>query len=368
LYTLAFLRPMDTGPLHLLYRADGGNALGTGHLLRAVRVLAAIAELAPLDAVMAVSEDPSGIAYAQRANVPLLMLPARRLHGPKPRFDPRDLASRARLDAYDAVVVDMLDTEAGALAEVSKLGPKVITLDDRGAGRLGADAIVNFLVREPDPERLSAGTRLWEGPEYATLDPAFEAEPPPRREPDAGHARVLVSVGGGDAAGLSLKIARALTDVRGISEATFVTGSAFASARELERLTRRGTWRGRMAMDLPNLRDELLSCDLAIVAGGMTLHEACCAGAPALAVCQPIDHQIELARRFEEAGAMRSLGDGTQVSEAEIADAARALLADREGLRRMSEMGPRIVDGRGTSRTASAIIEAARGIHIGGTR
>jgi spore coat polysaccharide biosynthesis predicted glycosyltransferase SpsG len=260
----------------------------------------------------------------------------------------------------------MLDTEAGTLAYVAGFGPRVITLDDRGEGRVDADGIINFLVRESDRASLRNGTMLWEGPEYATLDPAFETPPPPGRDASTSRATLLVSVGGGDAAGLSLKIARALTALPGIAVVTFVCGAASGRAEQLGSIVKSAPWRGRVLCDLPNLREALLACDLAIVAGGMTMHEACCTGTPALAVCQPIDHQIELARWFDEAGAMRTLGDGTRASEGDITRATRCLLADGEKLRQMSEAGPRLVDGRGTSRTAAAITAAARRVRTGG--
>src|SRR5262249_47733596 len=69
--------------------------------------------------------------------------------------------------------VDMLDTPADAMASIKATGVPLVTFDDRGPGRFHADAIINVLVEEPEPERLRPGTRLLEGGDYVVLDPIF---------------------------------------------------------------------------------------------------------------------------------------------------------------------------------------------------
>src|SRR5581483_5577309 len=99
------------------------------------------------------------------------------------------------------------------------------------------DEVINFLVRDPDPALLAArGVSLREGPEYATLLPEYEGvnRVPKSIAPRA--RRLLISVGGGDAAGLALKAIRALALLPDPPEAAVVVGSAFPHGAELERL------------------------------------------------------------------------------------------------------------------------------------
>ncbi len=350
---------MSLSRLSILYRADGGHTVGTGHLLRASRVLRALSSLTTLDAILAVGDDPDGLSYAYAAGVPVLTLPSISRFGVKPVFEPATLLDAVDPGSYDVVVVDMLDTPEGSLESIAARGCVVITMDDRGPGRTGADAIISFLVREPDPSVLPPHIRLYEGPEYATLDESYALDGAQRPIAPYGQNSVLVTLGGADAAGLSLRVARALRRVQGIQRVEFVCGNAYRHMPELERIVAAAPWQSVISVGLPSLKPAFLRSDLAIVAGGLTMHEACCTGTPAVAVCQPIDHQIELAGWFEDLGAMRAVGDGTTADDADIAEVVQELLGDEAARGRMSRIGPQLVDGRGTERTARAILEVA---------
>lgn len=344
--------------LRILYRADGGRSVGTGHILRAKRLLAALADAAETDAVLALADDPIGLRLADGTPAHVVTTgPLHSAHG-KPVFDPASLAPVVAQRQFDVIAVDMLDTPEGSLSSLRRFARRVITFDDRGAGRLGADAIVNVLVREPQPASLASGTLLAEGPEYATLDPVY-ATPTPVRDIKPSHLNALVTLGGADSAGLTLKVLRALLDVDGLAVVSVVCGIGSGWREQALDIAQGAPWRLNLHDQVPNLRDLFLSADLAFVAGGLTMHEACCTGTPSIAVCQPIDHQPELARWFAERGAMLTVGDGAQAEEREIADAARGLVADAARRASMSAVGRRLVDGRGTQRTARLILRVA---------
>ena len=85
------------------------------------------------------------------------------------------------------------------------------------------------------------------------------------------------------------------------------------------------------------------------------MYEVCCLGTPALAVCQPIDHQLELSDRLTALGAMATVGWGLSATEDKIATSIIELSEDSSKRKRMSVIGPTIVDGRGTLRVAEAL-------------
>lgn len=325
--------------------------------MRAARVLGELSKATSLMATLAMSRDEDAKAIADHVPAEKLLLPPLRARGPKPLFDPTPLAEIISARDYDVVVVDMLDTDADALKPLAQAGAVVITLDDRGPGRRDAHGIINFLVREPCPEELPAGVRLFEGPEYATLDETYRSPPAPKRPFVSGDARILVTLGGADAAGLAVKVARALTGVHGVGHVQFICGAAFRHREELEAVIGKAPWPSTISEPLPTLKSAFEACDIAVIAGGMTLHEACCTGTPAVAVCQPIDHQIELAEWFSQRGAMLTVGDGTTAPEATIAGAVRMLLEDAELRKQMMSVGPSLVDGYGTTRCARAILD-----------
>lgn len=348
--------------MRLLYRADGGHPIGTGHIWRAVRLLRALAADGPLDARLMFANDPFAARAASQAPARPVVLPPRAdPHAVKPLLRAAPVLEELAREPADLVVVDMLDTPAAELEALASTGVPLVTMDDRGAGRRAADLLVNILVEEPEPASLRPDARLLQGPAYVTLDPLFADAhdgPEPR---DFGPLRsVFVAMGGADAAGLTVKVAQALRLVEGLERVELVCGPAFPHRVELEAALTGAPWPHEMLTRLPNLLGPYRRCDLAVVAGGLTMYEVCCVGAPALAVCQPIDHQLELADRLAAEGAMATVGWGADASAERIAAAVRAL-ADPGARRRMAERGPRIVDGRGTERVARALVALAHG-------
>ena len=114
-----------------------------------------------------------------------------------------------------------------------------------------------------------------------------------------------------------------------------------------------------MCQNVPSLIAEFQRADMAVVAGGLTMHEALATGTPALALWQDIWHQEFLARYWAERGMMVDLGKGTEAGEEAIAAAIDALAVDPARRCRMSLGGQPHVDGRGTERVARVLVETA---------
>lgn len=351
--------------MRVLYRADGGHPIGTGHVYRAERLLRQLLRTPGVEACVLTAEEPATerILEGLPARVDRLAPRTDRV-AVKPRLQAAPMLERLTRETWDLVVVDMLDTPAEDMRRLREVGVPIATFDDRGPGRIFADTIVNVLVTEPEPARLPAGTRLLEGGPYVTLDRPYRDAAQrcsPRRFDAMG--RVLVAMGGADAAGLTVKVARALTLVPAIERVELACGPAFPHRADLDAVLEGAPWGHTVRVGLPSLIEPLRAADLAIVAGGLTMYEACCVGAPALAVCQPIDHQLELSERLAAAGAMATVGYGLESSEELIAHAVGELARDPQRRRALSARGPALVDGRGTERTAAALMETTRRGH-----
>jgi len=350
--------------VRVLFRADGGHPIGTGHIFRVVRLLRALAEsptLSGLDARLLVAEDAAALRLAETAPARLTVLPPRYdARAIKPLLEVRPVLECLAAEPYDLVVVDMLDTPETEMAALAETGVPLVTFDDRGPGRRHADTLINVLVTEPEPESLRPGTRLLEGGPYVVLDPVFaEAHREAEKRAIGPLKRIFVAMGGADAAGLTVKVARALCLVPGLEWVEFVCGPAFPHRVELESVLEAAPWPHQIHSTLPTLLSCYRRCDLALVAGGLTMYEVCCTGTPALAVCQPIDHQLELAERLAAAGAMATVGCGLEAPVEQITTAVRQL-ADVEIRRQMAARGPTLVDGHGTERVVDALLETIR--------
>jgi spore coat polysaccharide biosynthesis predicted glycosyltransferase SpsG len=104
------------------------------------------------------------------------------------------------------------------------------------------------------------------------------------------------------------------------------------------------------------LADALSSSDIAVVAGGVTLYEACALGVPSvgLAVVAP---QRAAIRSFAALGAIIDAG-GPHIDRRvanRVADSVTRLARDARLRRRLGERARRLIDGKGADRVALRI-------------
>jgi spore coat polysaccharide biosynthesis predicted glycosyltransferase SpsG len=350
-------------PLKILYRADGGHPVGTGHIFRAVRILKEISAHTDINALLMMAHDEKMIEVARSSPARLHLLPPRSdLTAIKPMLDAAPVLQELDLHEYDICIVDMLDTPSREMQAIAKTGIPLVTLDDRGGGRLNADAIINTLVEEPEKKILKPGCILLQGAPYAILDPIFSEIHETHHERKFGEVHnVLVTLGGADAAGLTVRACKALKKIDEIQSVRFVCGPAFPHMQQLTAELKSAPWAWELLQNLPNLVECYRWCDLAIIAGGLTMYEVCCTGTPSVAFCQPIDHQLELAQMLASQSAMVTMGYGLEAPLRVISDTITHLLHNSEKRRQMSLKGFDLVDGRGVQRASAALIALAQG-------
>jgi spore coat polysaccharide biosynthesis predicted glycosyltransferase SpsG len=248
--------------------------------------------------------------------------------------------------APDLVVVDDPAAREGArwvrLARAAQI--PVVVIRDGGAAVAGADLTVDgSLVARPS----SRADRLG-GPSYALLRPrpsARRARPVSR---DCG--RVLVALGGGAHVGhLGVSIASAIASHCPGLRVDIARG--FALTGTAPRLPARCRW-----VSAPDgLGDRLAAATAAVVAGGVTLYEACALGTPIVAVpVVPAQRRAIAAAAAAGAALAVTARGGPQIANEVAALVAR--LIDRPDLAAsLSRRARRLVDGHGVTRVASRI-------------
>jgi spore coat polysaccharide biosynthesis predicted glycosyltransferase SpsG len=169
---------------------------------------------------------------------------------------------------------------------------------------------------------------------------------PPRR---LARPRVLVALGGGHHV---RAIAQNLTDaiLRACPRALVLVAAGFASGR------RPALRQARWLSARQGLIRALATTDVAIVAGGVTLYEACALGVPSVAL-SVVPAQQPAIRAFAKARAVINAGDVSSDGAA-IERAARSIaqLVRSAPLRAATaSRARRLVDGRGATRVAARI-------------
>ena len=103
---------------------------------------------------------------------------------------------------------DRLDTTAEHVECIKATGLPVVTFDDRGTGAQLSDLNVAALVFEPEEIARLQGERLLIGVNHLILDPAIAHF----RRARTHITSVLVSLGGADTYGATVKVVRLLRD------------------------------------------------------------------------------------------------------------------------------------------------------------
>jgi len=264
------------------------------------------------------------------------------------------------LDVNDAkaLVLDVRDElrreDVGRLKAPGRI---VAVLDDLSERRLAAD--LAFYPPIPQVRRAGwegFGGKVLAGWDMVLLRPEFSRCRRDRRE---GTPSVLVTMGGSDPAGLTLKALKALDRLPGDFRVVVVLGPGFLH-EELLSASLPGMRRCcEVLRDVRNMADIMSRADLAVASFGVTAYELAAAGVPAIYLCLTRDH-AESAMALVREGVALSLGSYEVVSVDALEGAASHLLNNQVAREEMGRRASGLIDGRGAERIAREIIEEIR--------
>jgi spore coat polysaccharide biosynthesis protein SpsF len=320
-----------------LIRCDGGAGYGFGHVKRTIAVARALRDREGLGAVFAVNGSAEALVPIRQAGF------AAELIG-EPDGDFLHLAKDPDLL--------ILDCREGPTREAIASLPVTLkaTIDDGSSRRLACDLAYYPPVPQVAKLKWTGSTcRKRVGWEWAVLGQQQTSERPHGR---ALRPSLLITMGGSDPYGLTLKCAQALKKLDPVFRARFVIGPGFADKSKLARTIVGLSPNFETVEGAHGLATEFATCDAALVAFGVTAYELAAAGVPAIYLGISDDH-VASASAFVEAGMGISLGHMDKVKPDEIAQAVRLLLNDGARRRQMRAAGLMTVDGSGASRIAA---------------
>lgn len=365
--------------MKIAVRADASSEIGTGHLRRCLSLAEALKALGAEICFVIRRHDPAAEHVMAAADYPVHWLPegdgaVEGEAGAAPHAAwagvswQRDVAEtvaalRARA-APDWVIVDHYAFDARWHEALrAALGCRILAVDDLGDRPLAADMLLDGNAAESHAVKyagqLPAGTRMLVGPRFAPLSAVYRTAARYLYSPEM--RSIGVFMGGTDAEGLSAKVVRALRADAGFDgRIEVVSTSANADLAELARFCD-ADGKVTLSVDLPELAAFYARHDLQIGAGGTSSYERCCIGAPTVAVVVapnqlavvPILSALDMVRGAAVPGVEATkLLPGAQP----LGTVVRALIADPEARRVLSENSRRYVDGRGAERVALSIL------------
>lgn len=321
----------------VLFRVDGGGTMGMGHVYRSLAVAQALRSVVShADICFLMSGDSAeGVQHVSNAGYAVRVLPKSAETGPileaiqdhspniivndRPRLDEAYLRALAGLGASTINLVDSLD-------------------DIEKPNKIASVIIATMQDEQSDLDDYHGG--------IAVLRESFQGRIPEGCAIAEQGRHVVLSFGGSDPQGLTLRALQALDGLRELS-VTIVLGAAFGYRRELEALLPTLSLQPKVLKNVELMADTLFEADLVICSGGMTVYEIAALGRPGIVMCQNT-RELQRMEKFARYGSIVHLGLGTELGQETIAAAARELLIDPDRRRAMSEAGARLVDGKGT--------------------
>jgi len=202
-------------------------------------------------------------------------------------------------------VNDRLDTEIEHSKNIVKNGIKLVTFDDNGSGAELADLNICAL---PCRHYISKGKKILTGIKYLILNSQIANYRRQRTELN----KIIVSLGGSDTYGVTVKIAEILK--KQDKTATIIIGPAFQHKKELENITQ---GRFEIKESVPELIKEFYNYDLAITGGGITPFEANASGLPCIIIANEL-HEIENADFLDNLGTSMFMGYHENINDLAI--------------------------------------------------
>lgn len=334
----------------VLLRADGGHALGVGHLAR-------VAGLAQ--------------ALAERGHQPVLLL-----GGDLDAVSTWCAASdvRATLGAWDAAELRAMAvaTDAAAIlldgqALVRNLGSAFLgagtlatfAIDDLGGVDLPVAAIINHNMGAEAlaPTYPRAARRLLGRPYLILRRDILRHGHGACAPRSAGAPRVLITFGGSDPVGATARVMAALPSTRQL-EVTVLCGQAFRDQGALQRAAVDLLAAGH-ALEVvhgsPDPGAHMVRADLAISAAGGTLGELAYLGVPTLGLAIVPDQEAT-ARAQAEAGLIASGARLAALGDEPLRDALAAFVDDQAARTRLRAAALASADGYGAARIVGELL------------
>jgi UDP-2,4-diacetamido-2,4,6-trideoxy-beta-L-altropyranose hydrolase len=364
----------------IVYRADAGLGIGTGHVMRCLTLADAlqahdvtcvfVTRLNPGHIVPSIiAQGHEIVALPARSGVPYGPHPAPPSHAHWLGADWRDdaRATRECLEKTGAawLVMDHYALDRRWQEAAMPEGVRLLVIDDladrphlanmlldQNAGREAAD--YGGLVPETCDLRI--------GPTYALLRPEFQQYRPQalaRREALERPETVLVTLGGIDQENATGAVLDVLADAPEAAhmKINVVMGAAAPHLDAVKAKAAAMTRPVNVAVNVSDMARRMMEADLCIGAAGATAWERCALGLPALQMVLA-ENQIPAARHMAEKGLAHSLPFPDALDFAMAVRKGLAQLSQLETYRAMSKRAAALTDGAGSTQLTARIMES----------
>ena len=346
----------------LLIRADAGEGIGAGHLMRCLALAETWKERGGVVEIVAAASLPDRLA-ARIGEVGAGLSRARR-----GLQDGCGLAEIARDRNASWLVVDGYRFDADYLRDAAGSGrPMLVIDDDARHASYPVTAVLNQnLHARAEDYAGKTGARLLLGPSHVLIRSEFRGWRGWNRSIPARGSKILVTLGGADPGGHTGKVIEAIQAFQRQSleldlRVRVIVGAANPRLDALRALLETSDGM-QILSDVRDMGEQMRWCDLAISASGSTVWELALFRTPML-LATASSAEEPVAVSLKGADAALHLGRLEDLDVASLAEAIAGVVGDEDTRSRLSVAAGGLVDGDGAGRVVDQMlaISAASG-------
>ena len=346
----------------VLFRADGSNHLGMGHIMRCLAFARGLNKIGLKSVFVVRNYAKSIVELIKHYEFEVEIIPP-----DASLVEDATMTSEFVCRYYSRLIVfDIYNSDNKAqIEEYNRYFPLIktasrfmIAIDDPIRDDSLFDMqIIPYYGEEGTCKKYKGETKVLLGPDYFVFQEEFTRAAKVPREIKSSVQNVMVTMGGSDPHNLTPKVVKALNNSDCfIPNLKVVIGPGYTPTvrLEIETILKEHQGNHTFVLNCDNMADLMLWSDLGITSGGLTKYEMAITGTPSITISS-FEEEAERTRLFAGAGSTLYLGNNNVVTEREIAKAVRKLLNDYTLRMEMNKAGRKLVDGQGIDRIISEI-------------
>jgi UDP-2,4-diacetamido-2,4,6-trideoxy-beta-L-altropyranose hydrolase len=344
--------------MNIAFRVDASYQIGTGHVMRCLTLAEWLRKLGCH--VLFICRDLAGNLNALIEDEKGFDISTSRAEGTDIEETRNILQNSCPAEGWDWLIIDHYQWDASQESQVRPLVKHILVIDDLANRVHDCDVLLdqNYF---PQPENryeknVPISCDLLLGPYYALLRPEFaelrkKVRPKPRQI-----QKLLVSFGGSDPTGETLKVLDALS-VMDTSDLSIhiILGASNPAAEQVEKKAARISG-VKCYRQVDDMAQRMVDADLFIGAGGTTTWERMAVGLPAVVIAVA-DNQMPMSIVLADGGYQVFLGASIDVTVEHLRQTLSVLIQHPGLCRKMGQTGMQLVDGLGCQRVAQRLME-----------
>ena len=325
---------------HVAFCTEASEKIGFGHFMECLSIATKLSDNR-IKISFLINDNKSAICFVNNLGI------FYNIYTDFPKID-----SFLKKNIFSTCITNLRSIPLGLMEKIKQQGIKSIVIDELGNKPIVADVLINGAAVEEWHKYfyLEKKPKTYFGPRYMILGESFLKY----HDKEKGiTGTVLVSMGGVDRSGTTLKLIKVLKSFNGVKK-KIVIGPGFYHEDELNIIKVELDESFELLYDIKDLSNLIYESDIIFSAGGNTLHEAACVGTPAIVLWED-QHEKEQAEWFAKKGAVINLGSGVIAKEEGVIVVTDKLLKDPIRWKKMSDDGKELIDGRGLERIVNIV-------------